>query len=112
MGASGTANGKGEQFAQQGLSDTIHDVQRYYESQLREHDDEVFTDNEAKLDAIAANIINMQNAKPGQPLGQPQLILVHDNALVRQLSDRLEGIDHEAVDARWFVEHPQAREWT
>ena len=104
VGASGTANGKGEQFAQQGLSDTIHDVERYYESRLHEHDDKVFATNKAKLDALAADIIEMQNAKPGQPLGQPQLILVHDNALVRQLSHRLEGVDHKAVDAKWFME--------
>ena len=42
--------------------------------------------------------------KPGQPPGQPQLILVHDNALVRQLSTGSKAYDHEAVDAKWFME--------
>ena len=115
VGASGTANGKGKLFAQQGLSDKIHNVERYYESRLNEHDDEVFAYSQAKLDAIAADTAKMQNIKPknedrppgesDQP-GQPQLILVHDNALVRELSQRLNTLNvaHTPVDAHWFLE--------
>ncbi|MBS2540175.1 hypothetical protein KGQ20_46300, partial [Catenulispora sp. NF23] len=101
VGASGTANGKSELFAKQGLSPDIADIPRYHESQLAVADDKVLPDTGQKLQSIAEDAIAMQEGT-----GQPQLILAHENNLVAELSRLLtdRGSDHVAIDAKWFLE--------
>src|SRR5260370_695940 len=101
VGASGTANGKNELFAAQGLSDQIHDVPRYHPSQLDVAEDRVLPDSEQKLAAVAADTVEMVRA------GRPVLILAHENDLVADLSAQLgeHGVTHTAIDALWFLEH-------
>ncbi len=108
-GASGTANGKGKQFEAIGLPGTIASIPRYYASRLGREDDHVSPDLDAKLDAIAADIADMK-AGSGNP--QPQLILAHRNDLVADLSQKLTGlgVDHTAIDAKWFLEQGTNRE--
>ena len=84
-GASGTALGKGDQFAAQGLSPEIADIPRYYDSRLKTEADHVSPDQAAKLDAIAADVRDTQASTQNRP----QLILVHRNDLVADLSARL-----------------------
>ncbi len=108
VGMSGTASGKDQLFARVlGKQDvTVTDVQRYYESRLDGGDgDLVFSSPDAKLDGIASHTLQMQKGAGGTR--QPQLILVHDNALVRELSKLLGdlGVEHTAVDAHWFLDH-------
>ncbi len=107
-GASGTALGKGERFAAQGLSAEIADIPRYYASRLDTKDDHVSPDLGVKLDAIAGDIRGMQTSKTNQP----QLILAHRNDLVADLSAKLTdlGVEHTAVDAKWFLEQGTNRE--
>ena len=107
-GASGTALGKGDQFAAQGLSPEIADIPRYYDSRLKTEADHVSPNQAAKLDAIAANVRDTQAS--GQ--NRPELILVHRNDLVADLSARLtaQGVEHTAIDAKWFLNQGTNRE--
>ena len=86
-GASGTALGKGDQFAAQGLSSQIADIPRYYSSRLATGADHVSADLGAKLDAIATDVAAMKVSGTNQP----QLILAHRNDLVAELSAKLTG---------------------
>jgi len=108
VGASGTALGKGERFAQMGLSPQIEDIPRYYSSRLGTAADHVSPDLPAKLDVIAGHVRDMQAG----PDNQPQLILAHRNDLVAGLSQRLTdmGVPHTAIDARWFLDQGTSRE--
>jgi preprotein translocase subunit SecA len=96
VGASGTANGHGGQFAAMGLTSQIEDIPRYYHSRLGRTADHVTANIEEKLDAIAAHVAATQAS--GRP--QPQLVLAHRNDLVARLSEKLEGVPHTAIDAR------------
>ena len=69
VGASGTANGKGDLFAQHGLSDQVHNVERYYQSRLKAGDDQVYLTNADKLDGIAAD-----TATSGPRRGRPTAV--------------------------------------
>ncbi|MDX6419836.1 MAG: hypothetical protein QOG28_4456, partial [Trebonia sp.] len=108
VGASGTALGKGERFAAQGLSGEIADIPRYYSSRLNTAADHVSADLGEKLGAIADHVRDMQAAGTRQP----QLILAHRNDLVARLSQRLAGmgVEHTAIDAKWFLEQGTGRE--
>ncbi len=107
-GASGTALGKSDQFAAQGLSPEITDIPRYYNSRLAAGADHVSPDTVAKLDAITADVRAMQASSKNQP----QLILAHRNDLVAGLSARLTeaGVTHTAIDAKWFLAQGTNRE--
>jgi hypothetical protein len=107
-GASGTALGKGEKFAAQGLSSQIADIPRYYSSRLATGADHVSPDQGAKLDAIAGDVAAMR----ATGTRQPQLILAHRNDLVAELSAKLTGlgVDHTAVGAKWFLTQGTSRE--
>ncbi len=107
-GASGTANGKGQRFAEQGLSDTVTDIPLYFDSRLLTAADHVSSDLAAKLDAIAEHTRDMRASAENQP----QLILAHRNDLVAGISSRLTdmGVTHTAIDAEWFLDRGANRE--
>ncbi len=107
-GASGTALGKGDRFAAQGLSSQIADIPRYYSSRLGTGADHVSADLGAKLDAIAGDVAAMKAGSQNQP----QLILAHRNDLVAELSAKLTGlgVEHTAIDAKWFLNQGINRE--
>ena len=54
VGASGTATGKDQLFAAQGMSGKVIEVQRYYEQRLDNQPDKVFENTAAKLAKIVA----------------------------------------------------------
>ncbi len=107
-GASGTALGKSDRFAAQGLSPKIADIPRYYASRLVTEADHVSPNQGAKLDAIAADVRDMKASSENHP----QLILVHRNDLVAKLSAKLTamGVEHTAIDAKWFLKQGTNRE--
>ena len=107
-GASGTAAGKGARFAEAGLSSRVTSIPRYYASRLATAADHVSPGLAAKLDTIAADTAAMAAGSKNQP----QLILAHRNDLVAQLSERLHGlgVDHKAIDAKWFLQQGTGRE--
>ncbi len=102
VGASGTANGKNELFAKQGLSSQIADISRYYRSGLSTHDIEVSANLKDKLATIAGDVAQMQELGD---TARPQLILAHRNDLVAQISAQLgqRNVAHVAIDAKWFL---------
>jgi hypothetical protein len=106
VGASGTALGKGEIFARQGLTDQIADIPRYYSSRLVTDADHVSADLAAKVRAIASDVREMRDGT-----GQPQLILAHRNDLVARISAELgDSVPHTAIDAKWFLAQGGAKE--
>jgi hypothetical protein len=109
VGASGTANGKNELFAKQGLSSQIADIPRYYTSGLTTHDIAVSANLKEKLSAIADDVQQMQALGD---TARPQLILAHRNDLVRHLSARLHErhVDHVSIDAKWFLKQGLRRD--
>ncbi|MGW4134137.1 preprotein translocase subunit SecA, partial [Amycolatopsis japonica] len=102
-GASGTANGHGMEFAQQGLSPMVRDIDRYYESRLTIHDDVVAVDEAAKLTRLAQDVQAMRGP---EGTGQGQVILATRNDQVAMVSELLTGlgVPHEAIDAKWQLE--------
>ncbi|MEU3771584.1 hypothetical protein AB0E55_41535, partial [Amycolatopsis keratiniphila] len=102
-GASGTANGHGEKFAEQGMSPVVQDIPRYYQSRLKISDDVVAADEAAKLRQLAQDVQAMQGPEGTR---QPQLILATRNDQVAMVSDMLSelGVTHEAIDAKWQLE--------
>ncbi|MEU2229017.1 hypothetical protein, partial [Streptomyces sp. NPDC018347] len=105
-GASGTV--KGHDFGALGLSDTVRDVNRYYEHRLEFIPDRISEDLHRKLDEVVDDTLN------GYPADRrpPQLILAHRNDLVGEISARLEaaGVEHTAIDANWFLEKGRFQE--
>ncbi|GAB1340088.1 hypothetical protein ACE1SV_66780 [Streptomyces sp. E-15] len=105
-GASGTV--KGHDFGALGLSDTVRDVNRYYEHRLEFIPDRISEDLQRKLDEVVDDTLN------GYPADRrpPQLILAHRNDLVGEISARLEaaGVEHTAIDANWFLEKGRFQE--
>jgi hypothetical protein len=100
VGASGTASGKeAHLFERLGRTGKIHEVPRYYESQLQSETSVVLSDGNQKNYEIVLHVIAKQKA------GQPVLVLVHDNKLVAELSKLLSdhGVKHQAVNADWFM---------
>ena len=102
VGASGTANGKNELFAKQGLSSQIADVPRYYTSGLTTHEIEVSANLKDKLTTIADDVQQMQDQGD---TARPQLILAHRNDLVNKISAQLDErkVEHVSIDAKWFL---------
>ncbi|MGW4134035.1 preprotein translocase subunit SecA, partial [Amycolatopsis japonica] len=102
-GASGTANGHGMEFAQQGLSPMVRDIDRYYEPRLTIHDDVVAVDEAAKLRRLAQDVQAMHGP---EGTGRPQLILAARNDQVAILSNMLTelGVPHDAIDAKFQLE--------
>ncbi|WP_152521491.1 hypothetical protein, partial [Amycolatopsis decaplanina] len=102
-GASGTANGHGAKFAEQGMSSQVQDVSRYYEPRLKIADDVVAADEATKLRQLAEDVHAMQGPEGTR---QPQLILATRNDQVAMVSDMLTelGVTHEAIDAKWQLE--------
>ncbi|OBF30217.1 hypothetical protein A5724_23625 [Mycobacterium sp. ACS1612] len=102
VGASGTANGKNELFAKQGLSSQIADISRYYTSGLTTHEIGVSANLKEKLTTIADDVQQMQALGD---TARPQLILAHRNDLVKQLSAHLDerNVEHVSIDAKWFL---------
>ncbi|MEV7043867.1 hypothetical protein AB0N03_37265, partial [Amycolatopsis sp. NPDC051061] len=102
-GASGTANGHGDQFAGKGMSAVVEDMPRYYESRLNKSADVVAADEAAKLAQLARDVQAMQSPEGTR---QPQLILATRNDQVAAVSGLLSdlGVAHEAIDAKWQLE--------
>lgn len=102
-GASGTAKGHEKAFAALGMSKGVAEIPRYYQSRVKKFDDVVAVDEQVKLDQMAADIQEMQSEKGS---GRPQLVLAHRNDLVSELHTRLDalGVEHVAIDAKWFLE--------
>ncbi|QKV74008.1 hypothetical protein [Amycolatopsis sp. Hca4] len=102
-GASGTANGHGDQFAEKGMSPVVEDMPRYYESRLKKAADIVAADEDAKLAQLARDVQAMQSAEGTR---QPQLILATRNDQVATVSGLLNElkVEHEAIDAKWQLE--------
>ena len=103
-GASGTAAGGGKEqaYAAQGLPGQTTVIPRYYASRLKASEPRVFLDEEAKLDAMAADI--KQTWDGGQ--GQPQLRIFPRNSQVAELAKRLDdlGVPHQVIDGHWMLE--------
>src|SRR5262249_17731476 len=98
VGASGTAGGKGEIFAKQGLpSSEVSHTPRYYESRLEVRPDKVYKTVDEKLDGMAADIAAMQRDS-----GKPQWVVMDDNALVRQGYDKT--VNGETVHVKSLAE--------
>ncbi|BBY46723.1 hypothetical protein MARA_01530 (plasmid) [Mycolicibacterium arabiense] len=109
VGASGTANGKNEVFAEQGLSSKIADVPRYYASGLATEEMGVSANLKEKLTAIADDVARMQGLGD---TARPQLVLTHRNDLVKQLSAQLDerNVAHVSIDAKWFLKQGADRD--
>ncbi|MGA8426510.1 MAG: hypothetical protein WB801_02860, partial [Candidatus Dormiibacterota bacterium] len=107
VGASGTALGKGTQFARQGLPRHITAIPRYYHLRGSFDTDYVTPTAEAKLDAITRHTHDTQ----AHGTRQPQLIIL-PNRLVPRLSEKLAaaGVNHTAIDANWFLDQGTRRE--
>ncbi len=103
-GASGTAAGGGKEnaYAAQGVSGTTTVIPRYYASRLKASEPRVFHDEEAKLDAMAADIKRIRDGGAGQP----QLRIFPRNSQVAELAKRLDALDvpHQVIDGRWMLE--------
>jgi hypothetical protein len=106
-GASGTAKGKGDLYAKQGLAADIAEIPRYYALKLTisEH---VSTDLNAKVTAIARDTADMQ--KSDTP--RPQLILAHENDLVPKVAAEFDahGVDYVMFDAKRLIGEGAGRE--
>ena len=109
-GASGTALGKGGQFAAvaRGVSAEVADIPRYYRSRLAAGADHVSPDLGAKFGAITADTLRMQAGGAGLP----QLVLVDTNDKVGPLAARFTeaGVEFTKIDAEWFMRQGTGRE--
>ncbi|WP_280366982.1 LuxR C-terminal-related transcriptional regulator, partial [Nocardia wallacei] len=99
-GASGTAKGVAAELRDNGV-DQVVEVPRFKPSQLQVAEDHVATNQVAKIKAMADSIADRQSS------GRPQLAICNRNSEVAQLSAELtaQGVDHVAVDAKWFLAH-------
>ncbi|WP_157114663.1 preprotein translocase subunit SecA, partial [Nocardia niwae] len=100
-GASGTAEGSATQLQQRYGMGEVAKIDRFHESQLIVHPDNISPDEASKLKTAAADIKIVQES------GRPQLVLADRNDLVDPLSALLDDLDvaHTAVDAKWFLDH-------
>ncbi|WP_280316717.1 LuxR C-terminal-related transcriptional regulator, partial [Nocardia wallacei] len=99
-GASGTAKGVAGELRTNGV-DQVVEVPRFKPSQLEVAEDHVAPNQAAKIRAMADSIAERQAG------GRPQLAICNRNSEVAQLSAELtaQGVDHVAVDAKWFLAH-------
>ncbi|MGV0743838.1 ADP-ribosyltransferase [Mycolicibacterium sp. XJ870] len=100
-GASGTAVGVADRLEHGYGMKPVVKVPRFKESQLQTGDDRVAPDEAAKHQDIARDVAAMQKS------GRPQLVISNRNTEVAKLSGLLTdlGVEHVAVDAKWFLEH-------
>ncbi len=111
-GASGTNRGHGAEYEALGMSGKVREIPRYYASELKQYQEQVFGSHAEKIDKIVADIRDMHTVKvevdevmQDKP-GRPQLTIVDQNQIARELSDKLTaaGVPHKVVDARWYLE--------
>ena len=100
VGSSGTALDKEAAYAKKGLPNKIVDILPYFKLRLRVAVDKMFATSEEKFAAVVSD------TAAAQKLGRPQVVLVHDNARVADVSDMLHDmrVEHTAIDADWFLD--------